>query len=337
MKFELTPNITKEWLLSKINEESIFCYYHNLPNITKKLYRSPLRSDKNPTCAFYKGSNGVLYYKDFASGKNYNCISFVMELYKISYYKALRLIASDFGLIHNEQFKETKKLPIIIDKPFEESKDCVIEVKVQDFTKEDLEYWEQYGITEKTLKKFRVFSCATVWINGYIFTRSDKRHPIFGYYRGKNNKGNELWRIYMPNHRSKEPKFLSNWKASMIQGAKQLPKEGDIIVVTKAMKDVMSLYELGIPAIAPNSENLFLSEAQYNKLKERFKKIVIFYDNDLAGLHNMNKFRKQFSDIIPFWIPLKYHCKDVSDFIKKYGIEEAKKEAIIKLYNKYCE
>ncbi len=34
----------------------------------------------------------------------------------------------------------------------------------------------------------------------------------------------------MPNHRNKEPKFLSNWKASMIQGAKQLPKEGDIII-----------------------------------------------------------------------------------------------------------
>ena len=87
----------------------------------------------------------------------------------------------------------------------------------------------------------------------------------------------------------------------------------------------MSLHELGITAIAPCSENLFLTESQYNKLKERFKKIVIFYDNDKAGIANMNKFRKQFPDLIPFWIPFKYGCKDVSDFIKKYGIKEVKK------------
>lgn len=324
MKFELSPSITKEWLLSNVNEESIFCYYHSLPNITKKLYISPLRIDKNPTCAFYRSKNGILYYKDFATGKSYNCISFVMELYKVSYYKALKIIANDFGLIHDPKIIKNEKPPVIIDTVFEETKECIIRVKIQDFTKEELEWWAQYGITEKTLKKFKVFSCATVWLNGYIFTKSNKNHPIFGYYRGKNSNDVELWRIYLPNHRPKEPRFLSNWKSSMIQGAKQLPKEGDLLVVTKSMKDVMSLYELGITAIAPNSENLFLSEAQYSKLKERFKKIVIMYDTDYAGISNMNKFRKKFPEIIPFWIPRKYECKDVSDFIKKYGIEKAK-------------
>lgn len=323
MKFELEPIINKEYLLSKNTQETYLSYYLNLP-IRKGLFKSPLRSDSKPTCSFYKNAKGDVIFKDFGTDFSGNFISVVMCKYNCSYQKALRIIANDFGYINAKNLEKNTKPIEIVDKPFEESKDCIIQVKIQDFTKEDLEYWEQYGITEKTLKKFRVFSCATVWINGYIFTRSDKKHPIFGYYRGKNSNGIELWRIYMPNHRSKEPKFVSNWKASMIQGAKQLPKEGDIIVVTKAMKDVMSLYELGIPAIAPNSENLFLSEAQYKKIKERFKKIVIFYDNDLAGLHNMNKFRKQFPDIIPFWIPLKYHCKDISDFIKKYGIEEAR-------------
>ena len=66
----------------------------------------------------------------------------------------------------------------------------------------------------------------------------------------------------------------SNWKSSQIQGAKQLPKEGgDILVITKSLKDCMTLYGLGITAIAPNSENLFITEAQYKKLKTKFKHI----------------------------------------------------------------
>ena len=52
----------------------------------------------------------------------------------------------------------------------------------------------------------------------------------------------------------------------MLQGAHQLPAEGELLVVTKSMKDVMCLYSLGITAIAPNSENLFLTESQFEKL-----------------------------------------------------------------------
>jgi DNA primase len=147
---------------------------------------------------------------------------------------------------------------------------------------------------------------------------SSQKRPIFGYYRGKNENKTELWRIYSPNHKSKEPKFISNWKSVLIQGAKQLPKEGDLLVITKSMKDVMCLYSLGITAIAPNSENLFLTDTQYEKLKKRFKKIVLFYDSDYAGIKNMNRIRKQFN-VDCIWIPRKYKAKDISDFYKMYG------------------
>lgn len=47
----------------------------------------------------------------------------------------------------------------------------------------------------------------------------------------------------------------------------------------------MTLYSCDkIPAIAPISENCFLTEAQYAKLKSKFNKIILFYDNDLAGI-----------------------------------------------------
>ena len=83
-----------------------------------------------------------------------------------------------------------------------------------------------------------------------------------------------------------------------MQGAHVLPKEGgEYLAITKSLKDVACLYSCGIPAIAPISENCFVTEAQFERLSKKFKKIILFYDNDSAGITHMNKFRKQFPDV----------------------------------------
>lgn len=81
----------------------------------------------------------------------------------------------------------------------------------------------------------------------------------------------------------------------------------------------MTLYEYGITAIAPNSETIFISKAQYNKLKSLYKHIFVLYDNDLAGIEGMKRIKKLFPDTQLMFIPLKYKAKDISDFRKKYG------------------
>ena len=80
----------------------------------------------------------------------------------------------------------------------------------------------------------------------------------------------------------------------------------------------MCLYSLGIPAIAPNSETLFIPDSMYEDLKSRFKNIVVLYDNDLAGVSNMRKIRDRYGAKC-MWIPRSYGAKDISDFHKKYG------------------
>lgn len=84
----------------------------------------------------------------------------------------------------------------------------------------------------------------------------------------------------------------------MIQGIHMLPKTGEYLVLTKSMKDVMVLYELGIPAIAPCSETTFISDSQYRKLKDRFDNLILFYDNDQTGISYMQKIRKKY-DVFP--------------------------------------
>lgn len=311
---ETAPRITKELLLSKqYTEETYFEHYLGVP-VKKGLFKSPsiIRSDNKPTCSFYK-KNGILKYKDFA-GPTFDFVGCVMHIFKCSYGKALKIIANDFGFIKTDTPKNLPKITYT-GEVFKETGYARILVETKDFSNKELAWWLTFGINHSTLKKFKVFSIKSVFLNGQYFTTSTDRNPIFGYYGGVNTDGEELWRIYMPFKSSY--RFLSNWNSTTIQGAKQIPKSGDFIVVTKSLKDVMSLYEFGITAIAPNSENLFLTDAQYNKLKSKFKDIYLLYDRDLPGVKAANKIRKQFPDLHILLVP---KVKDFSDYIKEFGI-----------------
>lgn len=314
LNFELEPEITKNYLLSKYSEETYMEHYLGIP-VKKGLFKSPLRSDNTPTCSFYRNKSGDLIFKDFRGDFYGNFINVVMYKYNCSYYKALRIIAQDFGFVKSNSTTKTKPI-VVSENKFVDSGPSCIQIEMQEFTKAELEWWNDYGITHKILKKFNVYSCKSVFLNGSYFAASAKHNPIFGYYGGKQDNL-ELWRIYFP--KRKNYRFITNWESKKIQGFKQLPKEGKLLVITKSMKDVMCLYSMGIPAIAPNSEHLFISDTVLEGLKERFKHIVVLYDNDLAGLSNMQKFRKKFPNLLYTWIPRKYEAKDISDFHKKYG------------------
>ena len=54
-----------------------------------------------------------------------------------------------------------------------------------------------------------------------------------------------------------------------------MPQNGEYLCLTKSLKDVMTLYSLGIPAIAPMSETCFLTDSQYSKVIKRFDKVIL--------------------------------------------------------------
>lgn len=311
--FTIEPKITKEFLLSKNSEETYMAYYLGVP-IKKGLFRSPLRNDQHNTCSFFRGRSGNLYFKDFATGQ---CLTFegvVMEKYNCTYHNALKIIATDFGYIQSSVKRESKKVEI--QPKFEGDKETFIQVEIKDFSESELKWWNSFGISESTLKKYKVFSIKTVFLNGNIYAKSTQHSPIYGYYFGK--KGEiEQWRIYFP--KRKEFRFIGNVSTKTIQGYKQLPEKGKLVVITKSMKDCMLLSSLGIPSVAPNSETQFLEEKPLNELRNRFDHLVLLYDSDLTGVRFMNKLRKQHSDLIVCMIPRKYEAKDISDFYQKYG------------------
>ena len=329
--FTIEPKITKEFLLSKNSEETYMSYYLGIP-VKKGLFRSPLRPDEHTTCSFFRGHSGNLYFKDFATGQ---CLTFegvVMEKYGCTYHNALKIIATDFGYIQNQNSikNTTQKIEIKAQPKFESEKETFIQVEIKDFSEAELKWWNSFGISEQTLKRYKVFSIKTVFLNGRVYAQSTQHSPIYGYYFGK-KENIEQWRIYIPKRR--EFRFIGNVSTKTIQGYKQLPESGKLLVITKSMKDSMLLSSLGIPAIAPNSETQFVSEKMLEELKSRFKNIVLLYDSDLTGVRFMNKIRKQHHGLIICMIPRKYEAKDISDFYQKYG--RNKTISIIKDYINY--
>ena len=326
---KLEPKITKEFLLSKNSEETYMSTYLRVP-IKRGLFCSPLRRDNRPTCSFCHSKKGELMYHDFGTGFHENFVGVVMEIHKCSYQEALNIIAEDFGYISKAEDRPAVKIKVSNVK-LEEKTETLIQIKPKAFSEQELKWWKGFGVTEKALKKYKVFSCESIFLNGDYFSSSSPRVPIYGYYCGKKN-GQELWRIYFPSKRSF--RFLSNVGKSYIQGAKQLPKTGDVLLITKSQKDCMLAYELGIPAIAPCSEVLFLSNKQIQHLKKRFKTIVVCYDTDITGIHNLKQIKVKHPDLHTFFIPRKYGVKDISDFFKKYGEEETRRLAgeLLKYY-----
>lgn len=314
-KLEIAPKVTRELLLSKNSQETYFEHYLGVP-VKKGLFRSPsvIRSDANPTCSFYKNKNNILMYKDFA-GPTFDFIGCVMYLFNCNYYNALRIIAHDFNIIPMADIPRNPPKIQYTNIVLEKTSKSRIEVELKEFSEKELKWWEGFGVSRNTLKKFQVYSIKSIFLNGVYFSSSSESSPIYGYYGGTASDGTELWRLYMPTKRNY--RFLSNWSQEMIQGSKQLPKSGEFVVITKSMKDVMSLYEFGITAIAPNSENLFLTEPQYNKIKSRFNQVYLLYDRDLPGVKSANKIRKKFKEVKVLLTP---KTKDFSDYVKKYGI-----------------
>jgi hypothetical protein len=82
------------------------------------------------------------------------------------------------------------------------------------------------------------------------------------------------------------------------------------------MKDVMVLYEMGIPAISFNGEGMGyrdgIFEDLFNNLKERFEHIVVLYDNDESGLKHGHRLSGEYRLKLMFL----YAAKDISDLVK---------------------
>lgn len=306
---KLPDNITIDWILSKVTEYDIYAKYIGQFKVGM-IYNSPFRKDKNPSFGIYYGKRTKqLLFKDHGTGECGNVIKFVsLFTGKTEYNDILSDIVDKLNITNNTKLVSSKQ--------YIQPTETVIGVVRQEFTDVDINYWKQFNISINTLKKFNVNSIKYYLCNGIVKGTYKRENPMYAY-KVYNN-----FKIYRP-LADKYTKWRNNLTDYDIQGYEQLPQKGDILFITKSMKDVMCLHEMGYPAVSPSSESTFLPKDVLEQLKTRFKRIIILFDRDVAGVKRSRKLSRE-TGLEAIFINKKFKAKDVSDAVKANSFEEIK-------------
>lgn len=314
-------DISLDDIKSKVSEYEIWKHYCRNFEELDKSFLSELYDDSRPSCRIYRTADNILLYKDFGTGKCYNCYNYIQIKYGCTFKEALRIIATDFNISKSNIGinpnlvigKETfNKVPV-------KSK-SIIDIVSQQWTITDYDYWSQYGITLDLLNEYDVFSVKHVFLHKYnkptIFNYT-KDNPIYAYRFVSDNR--YAYKIYFPKA-DKKYKWLFSGSANDIEGFDQLPLHGDMLILTKSLKDVMCYRMLGYSAISLQGEANKLDAELVRKLLKRFNQIIVNYDNDDQGIKSTEALIINYN-FKHFYID---DAKDLSDYIKIFGINKAK-------------
>ena len=238
---------------------------------------NPFRLDRRPGCRLYV-QNGIVLLSDFGSTIfNNKSVIGVAQL-------------TNSQLVYSEPKEVLTKQDI----PF------VINYVPQDYTLQDKEYWEDYGISTKQLEFENIKSVSYFEYGKQDLISVFPSDPTYAINIEDKHK------IYRPFQ--KDLRFLANFTGREIGGNTELKSEP---IYTKSAKDYMVLVNLGYSSRYIHSESV--------------KNVPIgkyLVDNDSAGLNYANYLRtigcKAFT--LPESLP-----KDVSDCYKQYGEHDTRR------------
>lgn len=295
----------REKILSIYDEESILKSYIDIESIPC-LIHSPLREDNKPSFSFYY-LNENLVFKDFSTGESGNLWTFLQKYTN----KTLDVIYDE--ILEKNPKKTTLKTLV---KP-------TIEVVARSFNKDDLAYWDSYGISEETLKKGNVHAIQTLILNREgerVYYSVDK----YAYVYVEFLDNQQVLKVYQPYSKMK---WLSNFTHEIVDLYSILPETGDNVIITSSRKDALTLIEnCNVSAICFNSETVLPESKVMNNLRERFKNVWVLYDNDYDKSVNVGDLSANTMINIYPWlkkltIPSEYEAKDPSDLVFKYNRE----------------
>ena len=321
--------LSKDNIYEKISSYDIFKHYSDNFQTINKNFSSDFGEDSVPSCCIAQ-INGDLLYTDFRTNKSYRAIPFVMEKLGLTYFEALQQINVDFNLKLGENYPlnfkfKSKKGIIHPPKKIIEKPPSIIQKKQRPFTKKDLEYWNKFYWTEEMLTKSNTQSISHYWINGTMFIVKPKE-LAFSYEYYYNNKRKQR-KLYFPERTNF--KWFSNTDNTIVQLVDVMPKYGDVLFITSSKKDAGIFWRLQldnmfpnkiIHGVAPNTEGGFPIEKWFLKIKERYKHVIIWYDNDSTGIQNAKKYSEIYN--IPYMYNPENTPKDPSDFAKSLGLNE---------------
>lgn len=289
-----------EEIQQKVNPILIYQYYSDKPVSTETIISSPLREDKNPSFKIWENGN----FYDFATQEKGSVIDFVCKKFSINFLDAMIKISNDFKHL-NVPYREVS-LSKINDK-------IKIVPYYRDWDINDRNYWSSYNITKSVLTSLNVLPIKYYSINNNLF-RANKL--AYCYQIGSRFK------IYQPY--SKLYKFIGNTNENSIVGYNLINKNEDLYIAS-SLKDAAVLIQLGLNAIAPNSESTRFKKSIMDNLFNLYKNIYVVFDWDEAGYNLSDAFLDYYSEYNLKQLKIKAPFKDVAEFSQNFGLETTNK------------
>lgn len=272
---------------------------------------------------YYNRKLNKYTFKDFSSGHSGSAIEFMKLMWKCSFSEAMKRIKEDYqksdynSEINNENIKLQgwKVTSFVVDK----------------WKISDIKYWNDYHITIEMLEKHKVkpiksYTMSFVVEDEIVEEFIVKNKNIYGYFYG--NKEGNLAKIYQPFN--KEKKFIK--VSDYIQGSDQ-NTNSEFCFIVSSLKDAMALKTIGIRGdfVCVDSENTLFTKPVIARLKRLYGEgnIIVIFDNDIAGINNMKKYKELYN--LKFcYLPYE---KDPAEILKAHGIDETRRK-VIPLINK---
>lgn len=311
----------KDSLLRMVDEYTLYAHYLEYePDVRGRSYPSPLR-DGDDTPSF-----GVFYsrhrrdvefmWKDHAhinsdgtSGISGDVFDLVAMLFGYTDLQSVfNHIKDDFKL---GSFPEKKEK--VIKAVAAARVDWQIAIKSRPFTVKDLSYWSQFNINREILQRYNTYAVSCFWMTKTQSIPNYPNSPCYAY---------RIWdryQLYRP-FEDKKRKFRNNWLELYVPGFEQLTYTSDLLVITKAYKDVMTFASFGYEAVASRGEDVSLPEEFMKMAKERYKYIVTWQDND--GKTGVEKYYPDLKHFTCPGSPATNDPKDPSDYCKRFGAEK---------------
>ena len=320
--------LSVETILSKITDYDIFRFYCPPFKQVGKKFSSELREDPIPS-AHITVKNNRLRYIDYGYIEHrFDSIGYVQYKYNIPFRSALLTIDRDFNL--GLAGKNNTGKVVSVGKTYGVKKfqkiPCLIQIRTRQFSTYDKLYWEDYCISKETLREYNVKPITHYWINGIRYPA----HKVAYAYCEHPGK----YKLYSP--LKQDGKWFGNMQVNHVQGITMLPIFGNICILASSLKDVMCLYELGIPAVAMQSESMMPPKKLIAFLKRKFDEVKVLYDNDFTKDTNPGQTMalsicKEY-ELENICIPTELGVKDISDVMQVHG--PIKAISIIKWHSK---
>lgn len=304
-------------LLGKTSEFDIMRFYLNI-DVLPALINSPLRQDRNASVSIFSPDGVKVFYKDFGTGEHGSIFDLLGRMWNRTFSETITKIWDDIDMVKHNRINLNRTRSGVIHKS-----NSILEVRTRQWFDYDMEYWNSYGISREWLEFGDVYPISHILITRDNITKIIPAEKL-AYVYVERKDGKVSLKVYQP--KSQRLKWLSKHDSSVWDLWSRLPDRGDTLFITSSRKDALCLWEnTGIPSVSLQGEGYVPKEKVINQLKQRFGRVIIFFDNDYDKDENHGHiYASRLSgmfDLDMVEIPSEYKSKDPSDLFKNHGAE----------------